>query len=729
MKSTFQKVLYTLLILSVMVFKADAQIAMKQLLSKGLGSYKKLQFTTAARLLEQYISKMDSTDFEITRDLDKDDLSIMIADCYWRQRDYVKSKFWYNTIPESLVAVNEIVRLRKGELLAMQENYGLAAQYLASVRGYTPKASGYAHVARMSRDSGDWKLAYLRMNSKEYREFSPLLIENRLYWSTNERKTEFLPKFFGWDGFRYAHVLHLNDTSYAPITSMPQKYTLETPALKSALASTLAKHFAGSDNSLLSLPKVFSSKKMQNRKYVLKEAESLGGVKKMKYNVAHTSYSAVTNKIYLSVNSPQPVGQEKVRLLTIMEGDFDKEDVTNKKILNLGLNGYSTMHPAIHPNGNLLVFSADFPGGRGGYDLYYTVKDEAGTWSLPIALTAINTIGNEVFARFSESGDLYFSSDGMVGVGGLDIYRALIDVNLAKTTIEHLPIPVNSPYDDFGWTETADMSIGYFTSDRYGSDDIFSFEFKPLNVKLSGSALKNIDGLRTAGVKVTLLEIMEDGKEVVVKVDTTDNVGNYSFYVRPNRQYKLLYEYDGYSEGVQTVSTSVGKAIDMDIVSVGKPRAKPGEADSKIARLETNNIYAGNQNAIIDQGVQRPDLENWIKGALMTYIVHHDFDKVTIIKKDQHIIKDVQKLLKANPGYSLRVVSATDCMGSEEYNNILSQNRSEFVGSLFVRKVRNSISKYWVGKRQLLIPCDTYEFNVARQLENRYSYLIVVKND
>ena len=712
-----------------MVFKADAQVGMKQLLSKGLGSYKKLQFTTASKLLEQYLSKMDSTDFEITRDLNKDDLSIMIADCYWRQRDYVKAKFWYNAIPESVVAVNEIVRLRKGELLAMQENYGLAAQYLASVRGYTPKATGYANVARMSRDSGDWKLAYLKMNSKEYREFSPLLIENRLYWSTNERKVEILPKFFGWDGFRFAHVQHFNDTSYAPITSMPKKYTLETPVLKSAMASTLARHFAGADNSLLSLPKAFSSKKMPNRKFVLKEAESLGGVKKMKYNVAHTSYSAVTNKIYLSVNSPQTIGQEKLRLLSIMEGDFDKEDVTNKKILNLGLEGYSTMHPAIHPNGNLLVFSADFPGGRGGYDLYYTTKDETGTWSLPIALTAINTIGNEVFARFSDNGDLYFSSDGMVGAGGLDIYRALIDVNLGKTTIEHMPIPVNSPYDDFGWTETADKSVGYFSSDRYGSDDIFSFEFKPLTEKLSGSVLKNIDGLRTADVKVTLIEVMEDGKEVVVKVETTDKSGNYSFNARPNRQYKLLYEYDGKAEGVKTVSTSVGKSIEMDIVSVGKARPKPGETDPTIKMVETNEIYAGNQNPIIDQGVQRPDLENWIKGALKTYIVHHDFDKVAVTKKDQHIIKDVQKFLKANPGYSLRVVSATDCMGSEEYNNILSQNRSEFVSSLFVQKVRNSISKHWVGKRQLLIPCDTYEFNIAKQLENRYSYLIVVKND
>jgi 5-hydroxyisourate hydrolase-like protein (transthyretin family) len=317
----------------------------------------------------------------------------------------------------------------------------------------------------------------------------------------------------------------------------------------------------------------------------------------------------------------------------------------------------------------------------------------------------------------------------MVGAGGLDIYRALIDVNLCKTTIEHMPIPVNSPYDDFGWTETADKSVGYFSSDRYGSDDIFSFEFKPLTEKLSGSVLKNIDGLRTADVKVTLIEVMEDGKEVVVKVETTDKSGNYRFNARPNRQYKLLYEYDGKAEGVKTVSTSVGKSIEMDVVSVGKARPKLGETDPTIKMVETNEVYAGNQNTGIDKGVQRPELENWIKGALKTYIVHHDFDKVAVTKKDQHIIRDVQKFLKANPGYSLKVVSATDCMGSEEYNNILSQNRSEFVSALFVKKVQNSISKHWVGKRQLLIPCDTYEFNIAKQLENRYSYLIVVKND
>ena len=127
------------------------------------------------------------------------------------------------------------------------------------------------------------------------------------------------------------------------------------------------------------------------------------------------------------------------------------------------------MHPAVNSQGTILVFSSDKPGGKGGFDLYYAQRqDNSNPWgAIQLFRGSINTEGNEVFPGITPKGDLYFSSNALPGLGGLDIYRInLQDALAGKGEPEHLSYPVNSSADDFGMTQDSTGLKGYFTSDR-----------------------------------------------------------------------------------------------------------------------------------------------------------------------------------------------------------------------------------------------------------------------
>ncbi len=135
---------------------------------------------------------------------------------------------------------------------------------------------------------------------------------------------------------------------------------------------------------------------------------------------------------------------------------------------------YSVGHPTLSKDDQLLIFASDIPGGFGGTDLYYS-RWENGQWSTPITLgNTINTKGNELFPFIDESGNLYFSSDGRPGLGGLDLFYAALNGTTVQS-VDHLDAPINSPQDDFGIITDGMRRGGYFSSSRAGSDDIFRF--------------------------------------------------------------------------------------------------------------------------------------------------------------------------------------------------------------------------------------------------------------
>lgn len=163
-------------------------------------------------------------------------------------------------------------------------------------------------------------------------------------------------------------------------------------------------------------------------------------------------------------------GQVKLELFysALIDGKFSRP-----RPLNINDPAYSIGHPTVTPDGNILIFASDKPGGKGGTDLYYSVK-QGGTWSEPKNLgDVINTPGDEMYPYVSNDGTLYFSSNYHEGFGGYDVFRSTRE-NEHWSKPVNLGIPVNSPQDDFGFAMR--NGFGYFTSNRpggQGGDDIY----------------------------------------------------------------------------------------------------------------------------------------------------------------------------------------------------------------------------------------------------------------
>lgn len=201
---------------------------------------------------------------------------------------------------------------------------------------------------------------------------------------------------------------------------------------------------------------------------------------------------------------------------------------------------YSVAHPAVSPDGKLLFFVSDMPGGRGGKDIY-VCKFEGDKWGNALNLgPEVNTPGDELFPYFRKDGTLFFSSDGHTGLGGLDIYSANLE-GLKWTNVSNAGQPINSTTDDFGIVfEDGGYGKGYFSSNRAGgkgSDDIYGFVTNGKFLTLSGKILLSQDiGDPAKNAKVMLLR--EDG--TVVKVTSTNESGFFKFDQLPADQKYLV---------------------------------------------------------------------------------------------------------------------------------------------------------------------------------------------
>ena len=206
---------------------------------------------------------------------------------------------------------------------------------------------------------------------------------------------------------------------------------------------------------------------------------------------------------------------------------------------------YSTGHPSLSIDGQRLYFSSDMPGGFGGTDIYYVVRNDSG-WSAPINMGSdINTEGNEMFPFIHASGFLYFSSDGHLGLGGLDLFVA--KQKGESYTVKNMGSPINSEMDDFAILMDETGSNGYFSSNRpggKGSDDIYKFSvINPVTFDL---ILKGT---------VTDKETGDELKDVVVKLESTEDPkllktqdqGTFSFDISPDITYLINLEKVGYN--------------------------------------------------------------------------------------------------------------------------------------------------------------------------------------
>lgn len=254
---------------------------------------------------------------------------------------------------------------------------------------------------------------------------------------------------------------------------------------------------------------------------------------------------------------------EKIQNLKLYIAKVDEKGKFQKEVeFPYNSKEYSVGHPTISKDGKTMYVVSDKPGGFGGADIYKIALLEEGGFGEMINLgNKINTEGQEMFPFIDNQGRLFFSTDGHPGLGGLDVFVALMDgENFGK--IHNLGLPINTKDDDFAFNMTPDFKTGFVSSNRAGGkggDDIYSVQLiRPFvfNVTIKGTA-KDKKGQAVPFAKVEL----KDDKGNVIQTATADDQGAYSFESEYDKNFALAGSKADYFDGKNTTNTFTKEQI------------------------------------------------------------------------------------------------------------------------------------------------------------------------
>jgi outer membrane protein OmpA-like peptidoglycan-associated protein/tetratricopeptide (TPR) repeat protein len=263
-----------------------------------------------------------------------------------------------------------------------------------------------------------------------------------------------------------------------------------------------------------------------------------------KYHEASASFSADTKTIYFTRSdyhkSKRGYDQNKNTRLKIYRGLEEEGSWKVLEALQFNSSEYSSCHPALSLDGDLIVFSSDRPGGKGGMDLYLSRRN-GDTWSSAINLgSEINTPGNEVFPSITPDGRLTFSSDFHVGFGGYDVFISEPFKGMWAAP-ENFGSPINSSRDDLGLVLGKDLASGYFSSNRNGlNDDIYYFTGLP-SMRIEGVVVDCQTGTLVPGAEVRVME----GEDLITTIESNE-LGKFNLSLPPDKLFTLNAAKDGY---------------------------------------------------------------------------------------------------------------------------------------------------------------------------------------
>ena len=371
--------------------------------------------------------------------------------------------------------------------------------------------------------------------------------------------------------------------------------------------------------------------------------------------------------MYLTVCKTDPEYPRFAQIATAQRSDASWGKATELEITKDTLSTFA--HPAFSPDGMWLYFVSDMPGGLGGYDIWRVEITAHGLNSLENLGEPINTPGNEMFPTFRPNGDLYFSSDGHPGFGGLDIFIAKpiengelrterYDYSQGKDAsdktnhtsqlstlsyeLEHPGAPLNSQGDDFGMTFEGLHNRGYFSSNRgdaRGWDHIYSFEKQEVVQTVKGWVYEK-DGYELPEALVYMVGNDGTNKKLSVKGD-----GSFTELIDPNVDYVFLGTCKGYLNHAEEL------------------RVEPVlESEEYVLQFPLASITA----------------------PVLIRNIFYDFDKATLRPESTTALDSLIELLNENANVTIELSAHTDYRGSAAYNERLSQRRAESVVSYLI---------------------------------------------
>ncbi len=508
-----------------------------------------------------------------------------------------------------------------------------------------------------------------------------------------------------------------------------------------------------------------------------------------RYNDGPASLSKDEKTIYLTSNNNKMLQEEDVstRKLQISAALFNDGKWKLAGLFQFNSN-YNVAHPTLRNDGNLLVFSSDKPGGQGGMDLYYCTKQPDNSWSEPVNISALNTSENEIFPLFDTSDNLSFSSNGLPGLGGLDIFNSKNVGNTFSLPV-NLKAPINSSFDDFSLISKNNMESGYISTNRFGTTETYDIayfskkeskvllpETKPV-VKIS--VLDKYTLTPLPYVSVTL----KDDKNNIVFQGMTDPSGLLTVEDLPADNYRV----QGILNEVTTTITNITKeeftkSLIEKIITHNDPRFTLSGVVTNLQNDQpVNGVKVTCENTVLKKttsNVTKADgkfffqleqasdfnvvgeLKGWLSSEEITattkgldrskdlYVkiklsmqqpkigdairldkIYYDYDKSDIKSRSAIELNRVVKLMNDFPDMKIELSSHTDSRGSNVYNQKLSQSRANSAVDYIMSKgiSSNRITAVGYGESKPVNGCsDGVDCTEKQHQENRRTEFEIV---
>ena len=477
------------------------------------------------------------------------------------------------------------------------------------------------------------------------------------------------------------------------------------------------------------------------------------------------TYMAFTRSNY------EGMSEENVIKLEIYFSELKEGAWQEEKAFKFNNPQYSVGHPWLSEDGNTMYFTSDMSGGFGEADIYRIERENGGEWGNPVNLgDKVNTEGDEMFPFYHEKKNiLIFASSGHIGLGGLDLFMTVSKEGTIQK-IMNMGSSINSGYDDFSLIVDPEMKNGYFASNRLGGkgdDDIYKFKIlKPfIFTKTIRGRSTDKSGNILPGATISLLD--EQGNEVAKTV--ADESGTYSFTIdADDKVYSLEGNKDRFEKGVSPKVNTEGpeeiytadvvlNRIPLNLVCelkdqdtnkpLGSVKVKitdklTGETkefetsangdftellegylendsmdfvvvlekegyESKTVSLEKLRVVNGKvvikENLVPLKLVVGKDLGELIK----INPIYFDYNKYNIRKDAAEELDRIVKVMSDYPELVIELGSHTDCRGTFNYNETLSDNRAKSSAAYIASRISNPerIYGFGYGEKRLKTDC------------------------
>ena len=530
--------------------------------------------------------------------------------------------------------------------------------YQNAVRFKQADSTAMLHLGRLQLKNGSYKEAEKTFKVLEDSMPHNILVKNGLQSAQMATKWKAEAQYSGYT-VKKQDLFNSRRAEYSPMLAGDDNDQLYFASTRSQAKGDELSGITGTKNA-----DIFFSQKDDKGKW--SKPEAIETDLNTEFDEGACAFTPDFKTMYLTVCKTDPEYPRFAQIATAQRSDASWGKATELEITKDTLSTFA--HPAISPDGMWLYFVSDMPGGLGGYDIWRVEITAHGLNSLENLGAPINTPGNEMFPTFRPNGDLYFSSDGHPGFGGLDIFIAkpqnrekgivksekfatAIQFPADKTSaeansslftnnlylLEHPGAPLNSQGDDFGMTFEGLHNRGYFSSNRgdaRGWDHIYSFEKQEVVQTVKGWVYEK-DGYELPEALVYMVGNDGTNKKLSVKGD-----GSFTELIDPNVDYVFLGTCKGYLN--HTEELRVEPVLESEEYVLQFPLA------SLTAPVLIRNIF-------------------------------YDFDKATLRPESTLALDSLIELLNENANITIELSAHTDYRGSASYNERLSQRRAESV--------------------------------------------------